>query len=152
MRQSPSFVIRLTRVLAIVLGIINAVIVGVDLMSLRRLMVSTSASGAEILWDMTIPWIRIRISCGLILATVLLLTRRTLALLGSIATLCWVIIEYLRWFLVAREMRLASGAIQTGYTFGIERWGFVVFVMSTILLLLVVYTCIIAIRQKDSLD
>jgi len=49
-------------------------------------------------------------------------------------------------------MRLASGAIQTGYTFGIERWGFVVFVMSTILLLLVVYTCIIAIRQKDSLD
>jgi hypothetical protein len=90
------------------------------------------------------------ISCALILATVLLLTRRTLALLGSIGTLGWVIIEYLRWFLVAREMRLASGAIQTGYTFGIERWGFVVFVMSTILLLLVVYTCIIAIRQKDS--
>jgi hypothetical protein len=113
---------------------INAAVAGVYLYRVRQTMSSAHANGSEILWDITIPWIRIRIAIALILAAITLLSRRIVGLLASVASLSWALVEYARWITMSREATLANGTSHTVGLFGIEWWGLVGLVFTIALL------------------
>jgi hypothetical protein len=113
---------------------INAAVAGVYLYKLRQTMSSAYANGAEILWDTTIPWIRIRIAIALILAAIALLSRRLVGLLASVASLSWALVEYARWITISREATLASSTSQIVGLFGIEWWSLLGLVFTIALL------------------
>lgn len=124
----------LIRSLAVSLAVFNAALVSAYLYRLRQTMSSAFANGAEILWDMTIPWINIRISLALALAAICLLIRNRLGIVASVISLSWVVGEYARWFLILQEMRQASGTSQQAHLFGFAWWNLAVLGLATILL------------------
>jgi hypothetical protein len=128
--------IGLIKIVAVSLAMLNAALVGAYLYRLRQTMSSASANGAEILWDMTIPRIHIRITLALALAAICLFIRNRLGIAACVISLGWVMGEYARWFLILQEIRQASGTSQPAPLFGFEWWSLAVLGLATILLVL----------------
>ena len=131
--------IRLTNGFAFVLAACNAALVTVYLFRLEQTMHSSFASGAEILWDMTIPWIRIRITVALILGAICLFSRKMIGIAASAICFIWVIAEHVRWLFLLRQMR-GAGTSQAYYLYRIEWWNLAVLVLTSLLLVLVLTT------------
>jgi hypothetical protein len=135
--------IRVTKAFAVALATINAALTGVYLFRLRQDMSSAYANGAEILWDMTIPWIHLRIMAALILAAVCLFIRNRGGMVCSLLSFIWVIGEYVRWFFILRQVRETIGIHQTGFLFGFEWWNVGIFVLTSMLVVMVAQTIMV---------